>query len=91
MANVIGISQRERSHPVNICLFKVNNTNTRKKVNYVQNLTIKTPERCQWRRFGGFFVLTSNVFHTFSSVFTIDFEQVNVSLAAILKPPFDVR
>ena len=41
-------------------------------------LTIKTPERRHWRR-SGVFMITLNIFHTFSSVSITEFEQVNVT------------
>ena len=36
-------------NPANIYLFKVNNRSTRKRCEICSKLTIKTPERCQWR------------------------------------------
>ena len=42
-------------------------------------LAIKTPERRQWRQFGLFIVTFGLILHFFSSVSTVDFEQVNVS------------
>ena len=42
--------------PVSIYLFKVNNTNTKTRCKICSNLTIKTPERRQWRRSGIFIV-----------------------------------
>ena len=47
-------------NPSNICLFKVNNRNTRKKCEIFSKLTIKTPEQLHWRRSG---VLISNNEH----------------------------
>ena len=49
-------------HPANIYLFKVNNRNTRKICKICSKLTIKTPERRQWRSSGVFII---NIFHTF--------------------------
>ena len=40
------------SHPAGIYLFKVNNRNTRTRCEIYPELTIKTPERRQWRRSG---------------------------------------
>ena len=37
-------------------IFKVNNRNTRARCEIYLKLTIKIPERCQWRRSGVFFV-----------------------------------
>ena len=45
-------------------LFKVSKRNTRKRCEICSELTIKTPERRNWR---------------LSGVFIVDFEQVNVS------------
>ena len=50
-------------NPVGIYMLKVNNGNTRTRCEICSKLTIKTPERRHWRRFG---------------VFIVNFEQVNV-------------
>ena len=65
--------------PVNIYLFSVNNTNSRKMCEICSKLTIKTPERRQWHRCGVFIV---NFEHAtpFSSVSIVDFKQLHVSL-----------
>ena len=64
-----------------IYLFKVNNRNTRKRFEICLKLTIKTPERRQWLRSVVFYceLWTYNIFHTFSRVSIVDFEQVNLS------------
>ena len=54
-------------------VFKVNNRNTRKGLEYVSKITIKTSERRL------VFILTLKIFFTLSSVFIVDFEQVDVS------------
>ena len=59
-------------------MFKVDNTNTRERCEICSKLTIKTPERCNWHRFG-LFIVTLNIFHTFFYCFYCYFEQVNVS------------
>ena len=41
-------------NPVRIYLLKVNNKNTRTRCEICSKLTIKTPERRQWRRSGVF-------------------------------------
>ena len=51
------------------CMFKVNNRNTRTRYEICSNLTIKTPERCQWRR---------------SGVFTVKFEHISYLLLVFL-------
>ena len=38
-------------------------------------LTLKTPETLHWRR-SGVFTVNFEIFHTFSSVSIVDFEQV---------------
>ena len=50
-------------HPAGICLIKVNNRNTRKTCEICSKLTIKTPERCQWRYFGVFIVSFEHMSH----------------------------
>ena len=50
------------STPVGIYMFKVNNRNTRTKCEICSKLTIKTPERCHWRR---------------SDVFIVNFEHIS--------------
>ena len=51
--------------PANIYLFKFNNKNTRKRCESCLKLTIKTPEWCQWRRFGVFIVNFEDISHLF--------------------------
>ena len=63
--------------PANIYLFKVNNRNTTKRCEICSKLTIKTPTRRHWRRsgfFGGFWTY----FTPISSVYIVDFEQIDV-------------
>ena len=43
-------------YPVGICIFKVNNRNTRTRCETCSKLTIKTPERRHWRHSGVFIV-----------------------------------
>ena len=49
----------------NIYLFKFNSRNTRKRCEIFSKLTIKTPERCQWRRSGVFIVNFEHISHLF--------------------------
>ena len=49
--------------PVGIYLFKVNNKSTRTKCEICSKLTIKTPERRQWRRSGVLFVNFEHISH----------------------------
>ena len=50
--------------PTNIYLFKVSNRNIRKRCEICSELTIKIPERRQWRR-SDVLLLNLNIFHTF--------------------------
>ena len=50
-------------NPVSICMFKVNNRNTKPRFEICSKLTIKTPERRQWDRSVSL-LLTLNIFHT---------------------------
>ena len=56
--------------PANIYLFIDNYRNSRQRCEICSKLTIKTPERCHWRR---------------SCVFIVNFEQVNVSCVYVWK------
>ena len=49
--------------PVSIYLLKVNNRNTRTRSEICSKLTIKTPERRQWRRSGVFIVNFEHISH----------------------------
>ena len=62
----------------NIYLFKVNNRNTSGRWEIRSKLTIKTTERCYWRR-SDVFVVNFEHISLFPSVSVVDFEQVNVS------------
>ena len=59
-------------------MFKVNNRNTRTRCEICSKLTIKTPERPQWRRSGAFIVSFGHVLTQCSSVSIVNFEHVNV-------------
>ena len=69
--------------PANICLFKVNNRNTKKKVWNMFKVNNKIPEKRHWRR-SGFFLLTLNIFHTFFLIGGL--EQINVSWNTVTEP-----
>ena len=56
------------SYPPNMYLFKVNNTNTRKRCEICSKLTIKTPGRRHWSRSGVFIVNFKYVSHLFLGV-----------------------
>ena len=65
-----------------LTLFKVKNRNSRTRCEIYSKLTIKTPERRQWRRFGVFIVNFKHITHlvlvtTVSTVSIVNFEQVN--------------
>ena len=51
-----------KENPASIYLLKVNNRDTKTRCEICSKLTIKTPERCNWRR---------------SGVFTVDFEYIS--------------
>ena len=40
--------------PVNKYMLEVNNKNIREKCEFCSKLSIKSPERCEWRRLGVF-------------------------------------
>ena len=56
--------------PVGIYLRKVNYRNTRTRCEICSELTVKTPERRQWRRSGVFIVNFENILH-FALVFLL--------------------
>ena len=56
---IIGFSE----FPAGICLLKVNNRNTRTSYEICSKLTIKTPERRQWCRFGVFIINFEHISH----------------------------
>ena len=72
-------NRKTRTYPANINLFKVNNKNSRKRYEICSKLTIKTPERRQWRRSGVYIVKLWTYFTPFFSVSIVNFEQANVS------------
>ena len=49
-------------NPAGFYLFKFNNGNTRRMLKICPKLTIKTPERHHWRRFGVFIVIFEQIF-----------------------------
>ena len=53
----------ELNIPVGIHMVKVNNRNTRTRCEICSKLTIKTPERHQWRRSGVFIVNFQYISH----------------------------
>ena len=63
---------------VNIYLFKVNNTTTRKRCQIPSKLIVKTPNDV-YHVVLIFLLLTWTYFTPFSSASIVDFEQVNVS------------
>ena len=62
--------------PANNYLFKVINTNTRKRCEISSKL--KTPERRHWCHPDVFIVNVEHISHLFSNVSIVDFEHVNV-------------
>ena len=67
-----GFEEIQYRNPAKIYLFQVNNRNT---MEICSKLTLKTPETLHWRR-SGVFTVNFEIFHTFSSVSIVDFEQV---------------
>ena len=61
--NVLSNHFTKHIYPVGIYMFKVNNRNTRTRYEICSKLTIKTPERCQWRRSGVFIVTFEHISH----------------------------
>ena len=51
--------------PASNYMFQVNNRNTRTRCEICSKLTIKTPERCKWRRPGVFIVNFEHISHLF--------------------------
>ena len=54
--------------PSGISLPKVNNRNTRTRCEIYSKLTIKTPERRQWRRSGVFILNFEHIFERFYKI-----------------------
>ena len=54
---------KKNDNPAGIYLLKINNRNTRKRYEICSKLTIKTPERRQWRRSGVFIVNFERISH----------------------------
>ena len=65
------------NNPAVNCMFKVSNRNTRTKCEICSKLTIKTPERRDWRRSGVFIVNFEHILNLVSCVFIVKFEQAN--------------
>ena len=71
--------------PEKIYLYKFNNRNTRKRYEIYSKLTIKIPKRCQWHRKDVkdvvlVSILLALIFHTFSGISFVDFEQADVEM-----------
>ena len=69
-----------------MCLFKVNNGNTKTKCEIWSKLTKKTPERCHCCRTGAFIASFEQIsYHTlYIGVCIVDFEQINVGRASAI-------
>ena len=53
----------QRNNPASSYMFKVNNRNTGTRCEICSKLTIKTPKRRYWRRFGVFIVNFKHISH----------------------------
>ena len=62
------------NNPTGNYMFKVNNRNTRTRCEICSKLTIKIPERRQWRRSGISIVNFEHISHLCSSVSIVNFE-----------------
>ena len=67
--------------PADIYLLNVNNSNIKIMCEICSKLTMKTPERRQWRR-SGVFIVNLNKFHVLFWCFIVEFRQVNASWVA---------
>ena len=56
-------TSKARTSPIGIYLLKGNNRNTRTRCEICSQLTIKTPERRQWRRYSVFIVNFDHISH----------------------------
>ena len=66
----LNLNTKQKFNPTNIYLFKLNKRYTSKRCEICSKLTIKTPERRQWKLW--------KYFKPFSSAFTFDFDQVRL-------------
>ena len=73
-------------NPVNSYLFKVNNGNTRKRYEIYSKLTIKTPERRNWRDLISL-LLTLNILHTLFLVLLL----MTLNRSFLARKPFPRR
>ena len=71
-----------------IYLLKVSNKNTRTRCETCSKLTIKTPERRQWRRSGVFIVNFEHKLHLVLVFFIVNFKYVIAGCVNILKTLF---
>ena len=80
-----------RDFPAGNYMFKVNNRIIRRKCEICSKLTIKTPERRQWRLSGVFIVNFEHISHSpCSSVSIVNSEQVNAGcISAAIVSSFD--
>ena len=72
-------------------MYKVNTRNSRKRCGICSKLTIKTPERCNWRRSGVFIVSFEHYFTLFPWASIIDFKPVNFSWVSFGLKSFDLE
>ena len=63
-------------YPASIYLLKGSNRNARLRCEICSKLTIKIPERHQWRRFEIFIVNFEHISYLGSSIFIVNFEHL---------------
>ena len=68
--------------PSAIYLLKVNNRNGRTRCEICSNLTIKTPERRQWRRFGVFIINFEHIWHKVPVFLNFEYANADWAIAA---------
>ena len=78
LQNISGLCIPHNIYPVNMYLFKVNNSNTRKRCDTYLKITIKARERCHRSLSGIFFCWLWNYYTPFFNASVVDFEQTNV-------------
>ena len=76
--------------PADIYLLKVNNRNIRIRCEICSKLTIKTPERCQWRRSAVFIVNFENILHHFLVFLLLNLNMQLPARILLLCPSYNI-